>query len=96
MKTLSAGPEKDARKDSFEAMNPDKGTEEGDEEEKHFLAEDHAKADGIEPYTADEDREVLRKLDRRLVLFMALLYILSFLDRSSMHLSAQHCENCLL
>ena len=36
-----------------------------------------------ELYTPDEDRAVLRKLDRRLVAFMALLYCLSFLDRSS-------------
>jgi len=35
-------------------------------------------------YTPDEERTVLRKFDRRLVLFMALLYMLSFLDRSSM------------
>jgi hypothetical protein len=34
-------------------------------------------------YTPDEEKKVLRKLDRRLVLFMALLYLLSFLDRSS-------------
>jgi hypothetical protein len=36
-----------------------------------------------ELYTPDEDRAVLKKLDRRLVSFMALLYMLSFLDRSS-------------
>ncbi|KAI0584198.1 UhpC Sugar phosphate permease [Pyrenophora tritici-repentis] len=36
-----------------------------------------------ELYTPDEDRTVLRKLDRRLVAFMALLYMLSFLDRSN-------------
>ncbi|KAH7398457.1 major facilitator superfamily domain-containing protein [Pyrenochaeta sp. MPI-SDFR-AT-0127] len=36
-----------------------------------------------ELYTPDEDRAVLRKLDRRLVLFMAMLYCLSFLDRSN-------------
>jgi hypothetical protein len=40
-----------------------------------------------ELYTPDEDRRVRRKLDRRLVAFMALLYSLSFLDRSSMLLS---------
>lgn len=34
-------------------------------------------------YTPDEEQAVLRKLDRRLVLFMALMYLLSFLDRSS-------------
>lgn len=36
-----------------------------------------------ELYTPDEDKEVLQKLDRRLVGFMALLYCLSFLDRTS-------------
>ncbi|KAF2645609.1 MFS general substrate transporter [Massarina eburnea CBS 473.64] len=36
-----------------------------------------------ELYTPDEDGAVLRKLDRRLVAFMALLYCLSFLDRSN-------------
>jgi hypothetical protein len=40
-------------------------------------------AQSYELYTPDEDRVVLRKLDRRLVAFMALLYCLSFLDRSS-------------
>lgn len=34
-------------------------------------------------YTAEEERIVVKKFDRRLVLFMALLYMLSFLDRSS-------------
>lgn len=34
-------------------------------------------------YTAEEEQAVVRKLDRRLVLFVALLYMLSFLDRSS-------------
>jgi len=37
-------------------------------------------------YTPDEERVVIRKFDRRLVLFVALLYMLSFLDRSSMSL----------
>jgi phosphatidylinositol 3,5-bisphosphate 5-phosphatase len=34
-------------------------------------------------YTPAEEAAVLRKLDRRLVLFLALLYLLSFLDRSN-------------
>lgn len=34
-------------------------------------------------YTAEEEKEVVKKLDKRLVLFLALLYMLSFLDRSS-------------
>ena len=39
--------------------------------------------DGFVLYTIDEERAVVRKLDRRLVLFVAALYLLSFLDRSS-------------
>jgi hypothetical protein len=35
-------------------------------------------------YTPDEERAVVRKFDKKLVLFVALLYMLSFLDRSSM------------
>lgn len=34
-------------------------------------------------YTAEEERAVVDKFDRRLVLFVAFLYMLSFLDRSS-------------
>ena len=34
-------------------------------------------------YTDTEERTVLRKFDRRLILFLGLLYLLSFLDRSN-------------
>lgn len=34
-------------------------------------------------YTAVEEQQVVKKFDRRLVPFLALLYLLSFLDRSS-------------
>src|SRR5215471_18576478 len=34
-------------------------------------------------YSSDEERRVIKKFDRRLTLFMAFLYLLSFLDRSS-------------
>lgn len=34
-------------------------------------------------YTTDEERKVVRQLDRKLVLFLACLYMLSFLDRSN-------------
>lgn len=34
-------------------------------------------------YTPDEERAVVRKFDRNLVLFVAVLYMLSFLDRSN-------------
>lgn len=36
-------------------------------------------------YTPDEEKAVVRKLDRNVVFFMSFLYLLSFLDRSSMH-----------
>ncbi|OHW90457.1 major facilitator superfamily transporter [Colletotrichum incanum] len=35
-------------------------------------------------YTPDEERSVVRKHDRKLVLFVALLFMLSFLDRSNL------------
>lgn len=34
-------------------------------------------------YTIEEERRVVKKFDMRLTMFMALLYMLSFLDRSS-------------
>lgn len=36
-------------------------------------------------YTQEEEDVVVKKFDRRLVLFLAFLYLLSFLDRSSKH-----------
>ena len=47
---------------------------------------EHAEDDGIESFksfTIDEEKVIVRKLDRHLVLFIAFLYMLSFLDRSS-------------
>ena len=35
-------------------------------------------------YTLEEENRVIRKFDLRVVLFVAFLYLLSFLDRSSM------------
>lgn len=43
-------------------------------------------------YTEQEENTVVKKLDRKLVLFLAFLYLLSFLDRSSMHVS-RFCRN---
>lgn len=58
-----------------------------DEEDERFLPSTRRasmdSAQSYELYTPDEDRTVLKKLDRRLVCFMALLYCLSFLDRSN-------------
>ena len=41
----------------------------------------------FELYTPDEERAVVRKFDRRLVLFLSLCYMIAFLDRSSALLS---------
>jgi len=43
----------------------------------------HSSALSFELYTPDEERRVRRKLDTHLVLFVALLYLMSFLDRSN-------------
>ncbi|CAN9229494.1 unnamed protein product [Alternaria alternata] len=58
----------------------------GEEDEGFLPSIRRASLDSVqsyELYTPDEDRRVLKKLDRRLVAFMALLYMLSFLDRSN-------------
>jgi hypothetical protein len=49
-------------------------------------------AQSFQLYTPDEERAVVRKFDRRLVLFVALLYMLSFLDRSSAY-SGLNCRD---
>ena len=60
------------------------------EEQEHQIltAKDEVESDGVIEtyvrYTSGEERRVIKKFDRRLVLFIALLYMLSFLDRSSM------------
>lgn len=91
LETLSAGAGRGAGEDDLAKRAPSRDAEDGDEEEKYFLPHDRS-ASKSEPYTADEDRAVLRKLDRRLVLFVALLYMLSFLDRSSKRPSTQWLE----
>ncbi|KNG47113.1 polyphosphoinositide phosphatase [Stemphylium lycopersici] len=60
--------------------------EDGDQDEAFLPSARRPSLDSVqsyELYTPDEDRTVLKKLDRRLVAFMALLYMLSFLDRSN-------------
>ena len=39
--------------------------------------------ESFKSFTVDEEKVIVRKLDRHLVLFIAFLYMLSFLDRSS-------------
>jgi len=53
--------------------------EEHDEDDE----DDKSSVQDWELFTPDEEKSLLRKLDTRLVLFLALLYMLSFLDRSS-------------
>lgn len=54
----------------------------GGEEEKLGYHEVDLADEEVE-FSVREERGVLKKLDRRVVLFVALLYMLSFLDRSS-------------
>lgn len=59
-----------------------------DEKSPDFSGTRRASASTVQSfmlYTPDEERSVVRKFDRKLVLFVAFLYMLSFLDRSSMH-----------
>jgi hypothetical protein len=42
-----------------------------------------ASAASFQLYTSDEEQAVVKKFDRKLVVFVAVLYMLSFLDRSS-------------
>ncbi|KAK4140347.1 high-affinity nicotinic acid transporter, partial [Dichotomopilus funicola] len=67
----------------------DGGNREGGEEDDEGSEDE---GDGRSPprrrrrrglYTAEEEEAVVRKFDRKLVVFMALLYMLSFLDRSN-------------
>lgn len=60
----------------------DEGGDEDDEEYPRRRAS-VSTTQSFQLYTPDEERAVVRKLDRKLVVFVALLYMLSFLDRSS-------------
>lgn len=59
------------------------GLEEEGEQVDPLRRDSNITSDSFMLYTPDEERVVLKKLDKRLVLFLALLYMLSFLDRSS-------------
>lgn len=65
----------------------------GDEDEQE---DDHSSVESFELYTPDEEKSLLRKLDTRLVLFLAFLYMLSFLDRSSTQDAPSECQLQLL
>lgn len=76
------------RDSTIDANCEDWGSE--DEKSSSFCQSRRASASTVQSfmlYTPDEERSVIRKFDRRLVLFVAFLYMLSFLDRSSMHIA---------
>lgn len=75
-------------RESGSTFDPEFEDSHSDEEEKSpiFLRSRRASASTLQSfmlYTPDEERSVVSKFDRRLVLFVAFLYLLSFLDRSS-------------
>lgn len=61
---------------------------ESDEEEEDNRRLTHVKRANTfsRDYSEDEETIIVKKFDRKLVLFLAFLYLLSFLDRSSMHI----------
>ena len=67
------------------AASLDDVDDEGSEKESFVL--DRRDSNSVDPsfalYTPDEERLVIKTFDRRIVLFIALLYMLSYLDRSS-------------
>lgn len=72
------------------APNDEKDAENAASESSDSEEDDDAKPSRLKrvgtmskDYTEAEEQTVLRKFDRRLVLFIALLYMLSFLDRSN-------------
>lgn len=65
-----------------EGYNPEDSSSE-DEWEKEHIGPMRRVGTESKDFTDEEERVIIKKFDRKLVLFMALLYMLSFLDRSS-------------
>ena len=73
------------RRDPEKSQDAGFDGEAGEDEEQHLQRRGSASTtQSYQLYTPDEEQRVVGKFDRRLVLFVALLYMLSFLDRSSM------------
>lgn len=82
------------RRDPEKSQGAGLDGEAGDDEETHARRRGSASTtQSYQLYTPDEERAVIRKFDRRLVLFVALLYMLSFLDRSSMFLHSSSAKS---
>lgn len=62
---------------------PSQSLYQSDDHDDNDDEDDRSSVQSFELYTPDEENSLLRKLDTRLVLFLAFLYMLSFLDRSS-------------
>ncbi|KAI6780410.1 putative transporter -like protein [Emericellopsis cladophorae] len=73
---------RDGRDDDAYEMRAPRRAEHWDAGDDDKLTTDSS-VDSFQLYTPDEEMAVRRKFDRRLVLFVALLYMLSFLDRSN-------------
>lgn len=74
------------RREKREVGGPFEDEDEMDEEKYADAPRRRASVSTVQSYqlyTPDEEQAVVRKFDKRLVLFVALLYMLSFLDRSS-------------
>jgi len=70
--------------DNAETGGPvSEGEENGYDSEEDLEGKRARPGDGHN-YTPEEEKEVVSRFDRRLVTFLALLYLLAFLDRSSM------------
>lgn len=74
---------RDTEKDDVNRDERGAGDGTGFERSSHARRGSASTTQSFQLYTPDESRAVVRKFDRRLVLFVALLYLLSFLDRSS-------------
>jgi hypothetical protein len=74
-------------KDGAEDDELREGTGRKDEEDGVSSLDEQRPRRQRQLYTPEEEQAVVRKFDRRLVVFMAFLYMLSFIDRSSAHLS---------
>ncbi|KAL5325767.1 hypothetical protein ACEPPN_006900 [Leptodophora sp. 'Broadleaf-Isolate-01'] len=81
--------EKGGVRDKEEEEGLDADEDDEDEDEDDYPTPGRRRAASVSTvqsyqlYTPDEERAVVRKFDRKLVLFVALLYMLSFLDRSN-------------
>ena len=79
---------------SFQGHTQDRGLDEDSLQTRRAQQGNLSKTHTDKPYfTADEEKTLVRKFDKRVVLFLAILYMLSFLDRSSTSLKVLPFRN---